>query len=81
MKSRSFTASAFVRLPALAMTLCLAGCPSIQPTLTSGTTEAAIAADVCSEWVGIPYKRTDWNQINVRANNAARDAYCRGAEE
>lgn len=58
------------------MTLCLVGCQSIRTTDTAAT-DAAITDGVCSIWIGIPYKSTDWNQLEVRANNAARDAFCR----
>lgn len=50
------------------------------PTLTTRTaeTDRAVAAGVCSVWLPVTYssRDTDQTQDEVRANNAARDAYC-----
>lgn len=62
----------------------LVGCQLIPKTLFSdpkdNATEAVdeIVDQTCGVWVGIPYKRTDSNEVEVRANNAARQAYCGG---
>jgi hypothetical protein len=61
----------------LAVMFWLAGCSS---TLTTRTveTETAIVADVCRAWLPITYssRDTDQTQLEVRAGNAAREAYC-----
>lgn len=86
MSSCSFKTRGLTLLLALAMTSCLAGCLSLQTTPT-GEIEAraaaiaadkAIAAKVCAEWVAVTYSSRDTEQtrLEVRANNAARDAYC-----
>lgn len=71
-------ASASTALSLLATTFFLAGC---SPTLTTRTaaTEAAIAADVCRAWQPVTYssRDTEQTQLEVRATNAARAAYCR----
>lgn len=77
MSSRSSIASALIVLSALATTCLLAGC---SPTLSTQTaaTEAGIAADVCRAWQPVTYssRDTEQTQVEARANNAARAAYC-----
>lgn len=72
--------SVLMRLALLAMTLFLVGC---LPTTTIHTaaTEVAIASDVCRVWKPVIYSRHDTpgtvdGPDGIRANNAARDAYC-----
>lgn len=73
-----FTRRALIGPLALAMTCLLAGCQMIPTTSTAGT-EAAIAADVCRVWSPVTYSSRDTPEttLEVRANNAARAAYCR----
>lgn len=70
-------ASAFVMLPLLGMTFCLAGC---LPTLMTRTGEidGKVTAGVCAAWLPVTYssRDTEQTQLEVRANNAARKAYC-----
>lgn len=77
MKSKFYIQSALTMPLLLVMMLFLAGC---QQTLTTRTaeTERAIAGDVCSVWVPRTYssRDTEETQLEVRANNAARNAYC-----
>lgn len=70
--------SASIGLWMLAMTSCLAGCQLIPPTRTAAT-ETAIVSQVCRAWVPITYSSKDTAQtvLEVRANNAAREAYCK----
>jgi len=76
----TLTRSAFRLLPTLASAWLLTACvtdgattPSAPPTRTAETRPA-----VCTEWLGIHYSRADTQPTKdqVRANNAARDAYC-----
>ena len=77
---------AWMPLLLLPMTFVLAGCQSTTETLIGGTekrsadAEQAIADDVCRAWPVTPYSSRDTpeTQTGNRANNAARDAYCRG---
>jgi hypothetical protein len=58
--------------------MCLpAGCQQTSTTRTDAT-EMAIAADVCRAWRPVTYSSLDSEQtvLEVRASNAARDAYC-----
>lgn len=79
MKSSSFKMSALVGLKLLGTTFWLVGC-----TLTPTTQTAAINLDtdlarsVCEVWVPVTYssRDTEQTQLEVRANNAARGAYC-----
>lgn len=77
MNSKSFTAGALARLPMLATMSFLAACSQTSGTLTVAT-EAAVASDVCRVWQSVTWssRDTDRTQLEVRANNAARDAYC-----
>lgn len=78
MRSRTFTARVSIALPMLAMTCFLAACQSATTTRTAET-DRAIAADVCRVWRPVTYssRDTEKTRLEVRANNAARDAYCR----
>jgi len=72
-------ASVSTRLLLLGMMSLPAGCLSTPQTRIEGT-EAAIVAQVCRAWVPITYssKDTAATVLEVRAGNAARDAYCKG---
>lgn len=84
MNSSSSRTTALSVLMTLGMTLSLAAC---SPTLTTQTaaTEAdrSIAAGVCRVWVPVTYsgRDTEQTQIEARANNAARVAYCSANSE
>jgi len=77
MNSRSFTKGGW-SVPLVLVTMCLlAGCQSI-PTQTAET-EAAMVADLCDHaWRPVIYSSRDaeQTQIEARAANAARAAYC-----
>lgn len=79
MSSSSYKASVSRMLLTLGMTSCLAACSPTLGTLT-GATEAdrATAAGVCRVWTPVTYSSqdTEQTQLEVRANNAARKAYC-----
>jgi len=78
MRSKSSTAGAFALPLALAMTCWLAGCQSIPATHTAET-EATMVADLCDHaWRPVTYSSwdTEQTQIEARAANAARAAYC-----
>lgn len=65
-------------LPLLLVTMCfLAGC-QMNPTTNIAATEIMLAAHVCKVWQPVTYssKDTDQTKLEVRANNAARHAYC-----
>lgn len=57
----------------------LAGCSQTSGTLTAAT-DVAIARDVCSVWVPTTWSSRDTQETRLgnQANNAARDAYCKG---
>lgn len=78
MSWRSSTGSAFAMPIVLAMTLSLAGCLTTRATLIGGT-EGRIVSDVCSVWKPVTYSSRDTEQtrLEARANNAARNAYCK----
>lgn len=80
MRLKSLTASASIVLLMLATVWLLVGCQTIQTTPTDET-ERRIAADVCRVWLPVTYSSRDTpeTQIEVRAGNAARNAYCGGA--
>lgn len=79
MSSRAFKTRGLNALKLLAMTCLVAGCV---PTLTTQTAaieaDRVTAAQVCKVWVPITYssRDTEQTQTEVRANNAARKAYC-----
>lgn len=77
MNWKSFTAGVFAKPLLLVMMLSLVGCQSIQTTRTAET-EEKIAEDTCSVWKAVTYSSRDTpeTQLEVRANNAARKAYC-----
>lgn len=70
-------------LPSMLATTCfLAGCSQTSTTLIAGT-EARIVSDTCRRaWRPISWssRDTEQTQIEVRAGNAARKAYCRGVK-
>lgn len=79
MKSSSFKMVGLLGLKLLVMTCFLAGCQ-----LTPATQTAAIEIDrnvvesVCETWKTVTYssRDTEQTQLEARANNAAREAYC-----
>ena len=77
MSLRSPKAIAFALLPALGMTFCLAGC-SLTSTTPTGEIERKLTAGVCKAWLPVTYSSQDTpeTQMEARANNAARKAYC-----
>lgn len=78
MNSKPFTRSVSKKLLPLVMTLFLAGC--LQTTTTHiAATESKIVAGVCKVWVPVTYSSRDTleTQLKVRANDAARDTYCK----
>lgn len=82
MKSRSFRASAFA-LPLMPVLLfSTAACQQI-PAIRVVAIEAdtMIAEGICDVWLPVSYSGRDTaeTQLEVRAGNAARDAYCGGA--
>lgn len=74
--------SALIRRLLLVTLFLLASCSPTLTTLTGGTsaavTEQSIAADVCRAWKAVSYSSRDTpeTQVEARANNASRDAYC-----
>lgn len=86
MSSRSLKASVYAGPLMLATMFSVAACQSILPTPTAGTeeraaeAEAALARHICQEaWLPTTYSSRDTpeTQLGNRANNAARDAFCR----
>ena len=77
MNWKSVTASASTLPSLLAMMCLLAGCQSSRSTNIAAT-EKSIAADTCKALKPVTYSSRDTEQtkLNVRANNASRDAYC-----
>jgi len=78
MNSRSSMPSGWSVPLALVMTFLLAGCQSIPMTQTVET-EAAMVADLCDHaWRPVTYSSRDseQTQVEARAANAARAAYC-----
>ena len=61
----------------LATTSCLAACSPTTTTLTAAT-DMRVAAGVCEVWRPQTYSSRDdeQTQLEARANNAARAAYC-----
>ena len=79
MNSSSFKATGWNVLLTLGMMFCLGGCQSLQTTRTAATeADKSIAEGVCSVWAPVTYssRDTERTQLEVRANNAAREAYC-----
>lgn len=78
MNSKPFTQSVWKKPLVLVMALLLAGC---LPTTTTriAATESKIVTGVCKVWVPVTYSSRDTleTQLEVRANNAARDTYCK----
>lgn len=70
-------ATVSVKLLMLATMFLLVGCQSIQRTPTAGI-DKKLVQQTCTVWLPITYSGFDTaeTQLNVRANNAARDAYC-----
>ncbi len=67
----------------LVTTFFLTACSPTTTTLTAET-DASITRNVCSKaWRPVTYssKDTEQTQREARANNAARDAYCKGSEQ
>ena len=77
MLSRTRTGSAWTLPLMLVMTCWLAGCQSI-PTIRTDATDT-IVVDVCRVWQPVTWSSRDieQTQIEARANNAARAAYCK----
>ena len=74
----SLTVNVSIVLLMLAVLSLLAGCEAIR-TIPTTETESRIAADVCRVWHTITYSGsgdTAETILQVRANNAARAAYC-----
>ena len=66
----------------LAMLFSTAACQQIPTTRTVAIeADTMIAEDICDVWLPVSYssRDTDETQLEARANNAARDAYCGGA--
>lgn len=82
MNLKSYKASACVRLSLLAMTCFLAACQQMSTTRTAAIeTDTSIVLDLCEHaWKPQTYssRDTEQTQLEARANNAAREAYCRG---
>lgn len=78
MRLKPLTASASIALSMLATVFLTAACSPTTQTRIAGT-EGQLAADVCRAWLPVTYssRDTDQTQIEARANNAARAAYCR----
>ena len=72
-------ATVFVTPLLLGMTFLLAGCLLTPRTQTAATSDIHITAGVCSVWKPVTYssRDTDQTQLEARANNAARKAYCK----
>lgn len=80
--------SVWMRLPLLGMMFFLAGCSPTTTTLTAATnlignsqamqTDTRLAADACRAWKPVTYSSRDTGQtqLEARASNAAREAYC-----
>jgi hypothetical protein len=84
MNSMSFKASVWTLPLLLGMMLCLAGCSLMSTTRTNAIkADHAIVAGVCSVWLSISYLSTtdEQTKTEIRANNAARDAYCAAPNE
>lgn len=79
MTSKTFSVFASIVLLLLATTWLLTGCSPTTTTLTAATDER-VASGVCAVWLPVTYssRDTDQTQLEARANNAARDAYCGG---
>lgn len=80
MQSNSVTRSVSTVLLLLATTFCLAGCQSSLTTQTDAI-ERRIVDDTCKRaWLVTTYSSRDTSetQLGNRANNARRDAYCKG---
>lgn len=79
MSSSSCKASVSRMLLTLGMTSFLAGCSPTLGTPTAATeADTAAAAGVCRVWTPVTYSNrdTEQTQLEARANNAARKAYC-----
>lgn len=79
MKSSSFRVSASIGLTLLGMTSLLVGCQLTQTTETAAINlDRELTAQVCDVWKPVTYssRDTDQTQLEARANNAAREAYC-----
>lgn len=78
MSWRYSKANVFARLSVLGTMCCLGACQpmALTPTVAIDT---RTAEQVCSVWKAVSYssKDTSQTQLEVRANNAAREAYCR----
>jgi len=78
MNSKSFRESAFALPLLLAMMCLLVACQSTPRTNTAAA-DAAVTSGVCSAWQPVTYSSRDTPDsiLQIRANNAARDAYCK----
>lgn len=79
MSSSYSRATAWTVLKVLGMTLSLAACSPTLMTQTAATSaDQSIAEKVCRVWVPVTYSSSDTEQtqLEVRASNAAREAYC-----
>ena len=78
MSSRGWLRSAWSPLCLLGLTCSLAGCLETRATRIAATDKRAAVA-VCSAWLPTTYSSRDTpeTQLGVRANNAARAAYCK----
>jgi hypothetical protein len=77
----SLKASACVRLFALALIFSTVACQPIK-TIPIVEIDMRVTAGVCEAWQPVTYssRDTEQTQIEVRAGNAAREAYCRGID-
>jgi len=72
-----YMASALMKHSLLVMMFFLVGCQTT-PTTQTAETERNIAASTCKVWVPVTYSSQDTEQtrLEIRANNAARAAFC-----
>lgn len=78
MSSKFFKAVACALLPMLVTGCLTVPTGPIRPTQTAEI-DQSVTTGVCSVWKAVTYssRDTEQTQLEARANNAARDAYCR----
>lgn len=78
MSSTFFKVGALVLLPMLVTGCLTVPTGPIRPTQTAEI-DQAVTQGVCGVWKAVTYssRDTEQTQLEARANNAARDAYCR----
>lgn len=78
MSSTFFKVAGCVLLPMLVSGCFLATIDQTRPTQTAEI-DRQVTTGVCSVWKAVTYssRDTEQTQLEARANNAARDAYCR----